>query len=156
LPIGKAGTVSQVKILLVDDSLTILHENHRALERAGYQVICADDGEAALRLAQERPVDLILLDLLLPKMGGLEVLKRLKGDPHTAGIPVIILSSLSEKNRDRLIEAGAEEYLEKNALMPKHGCNLLPKILEDVVCRINRKRGIPFADISPASDGFRY
>jgi hypothetical protein len=52
------------------------------------------------------------------------------------------LSSLSEKNRQRLLDAGAEEYLEKNALMPGKGVNLLAKALENVICRINRKRGV--------------
>jgi CheY-like chemotaxis protein len=128
--------VSDVKILLVDDSRVIQHENHRVLERAGYEVVCADDGEAALRLAEECPVDVILLDLLLPKISGLEVLQRLKKNPATADIPVVILSSLSEKNRDKLIAAGAEDYFEKSLLMPQRDQNLLPKLLEDVVHRI--------------------
>jgi CheY-like chemotaxis protein len=132
--------VSQVKILLVDDSLFILHENHRVLERAGHEVICAEDGESALRLVDEFPVDIILLDLLLPKIGGLEVLQRLKKNPATAEIPVVILSSLSEKNRDKLIAAGAEEYFEKSILMPRRDQNLLPKLLEDVAQRIKTRR----------------
>jgi DNA-binding response OmpR family regulator len=127
-----------VKILLVDDSRLIQHENHRVLERAGHEVICAD-GEAALRLAEECPVDIIVLDLLLPKISGLEVLARLKKNHATANIPVVILSSLSEKNRDKLIAAGAEEYFEKGLLMPHRDQNLLPKVLEDVVHRIKAK-----------------
>ncbi len=136
-----------MRVLLVDDSRAILLANQCALEQVGYEVICAQDGEAALRLAQEQPFDLILLDLMLPKVSGTEVLKRLKEDRRTADIPVVVLSSLSEKNRDKLIEAGAEAYLEKNLLMPARGVNLLPRMLEDVVCRINRKRGIAFARV---------
>ena len=128
-----------MKILLVDDSLFILHENHRVLEREGHEVICAEDGESALRLVDEFPVDIILLDLLLPKLSGLEVLRRLKQNPATAEIPVVILSSLSEKNRDKLIAAGAAEYFEKSLLMPQRNQNLLPKALEDVVQRIKSK-----------------
>ena len=128
--------MSQVKILLVDDSRVIQHENHRTLERAGHEVICADDGEGALLLAEQCPVDIILLDLLLPRISGLEVLKRLKKNPATAHIPVVILSSLSEKNRDKLIAAGAEEYFEKSRMMPQREQNLLPKALEDVVERM--------------------
>jgi len=143
--------VFPVKILLVDDSLTMRHENQRALERAGYQVVCAEDGESALLAAAREPFNLILLDLLLPRMGGLEVLKRFKSNPATAEIPVVIVSSLSEKNREKLIEAGAEDYLEKNTLMPQRGHNLLPKVLEDVMCRINRQRGIRFAFPPPNS-----
>ena len=136
-----------MKLLLVDDSRTLRRENQRALERVGYEVICAEDGETALRIAREQPVDLILLDLMLPKMSGIEVLKRLKSEAGTANIPVVVLSSLSEKNRAKLIAAGAEEYLEKSSLMPQPGQNLLPLILEDVVCRIHRKRGIAFTDV---------
>jgi CheY-like chemotaxis protein len=131
--------VSQVKILLVDDSLFILHENHRVLERAGHDVICAEDGESALRLAEKCPIDIIVLDLLLPKISGLEVLARLKKNPVTAEIPVVILSSLSEKNRDKLMAAGAAEYFEKGLLMPRRDENLLPKVLEDVVQRLKSK-----------------
>jgi CheY-like chemotaxis protein len=136
-----------VKILLVDDSKPILHANERVLHKAGYEVVCAEDGECALKLAREHKPDLILLDMILPKLSGPEVLKRLKEDAATADIPVIVLSSLTEKNRQKLIEAGAEEYVEKNSLVPLPGINLLPKILENVICRINRKRGIAFSNI---------
>jgi CheY-like chemotaxis protein len=60
-------------------------------------VICAEDGDSALQTAQERNPALILLDMILPKMSGPEVLRHLKSDPATAGIPVVVVSSLSEK-----------------------------------------------------------
>jgi len=63
-----------VKILLVEDSRAIRLENERALIKAGYEVICAEDGQSAVQLARGQQPDLILLDLLLPKMSGLEVL----------------------------------------------------------------------------------
>jgi DNA-binding response OmpR family regulator len=136
-----------VKILLVDDSKPILHENERVLNEAGYEVICAEDGELAVKLALEHMPDLILLDMILPKVSGQEVRARLKKDAATADIPVVVLSSLTEKNRQKLIEAGAEDYVEKNSLMPMPGMNVLPKILENLICRINRKRGIAFSNI---------
>ena len=135
-----------VKILLVEDSRAIRLENERALIKAGYEVMCAEDGQRALQLAGEREPDLILLDLLLPKMSGLEVLEYLKSNPRTSQVPVVVLSALSEKNREKLIMAGAEDYLEKNSLMANDE-NLLPKVLEDIICRINRKRGIMFASV---------
>ena len=122
-------------------------ENQRAFEKVGYHVTCADDGESALRIAHQEPIDLILLDLMLSKMSGLEVLGCLKGDPKAGAIPVVVLSGLTEKNRDKLMPAGAEEYLEKNSLMPELGENMLPRILEDLVCRINRRRGKAFTDV---------
>jgi len=135
-----------VKILLVDDSKPILHENERVLYKAGYEVVCAEDGLTALKMARAHKPDLILLDMILPKMSGQEVLSELKKDAATVEIAVVVLSSLSEKNREKLIEAGAEEYLEKNSLISPTGTNLLPKLLEDIICRINRKRGIAFRD----------
>ena len=136
-----------MKILLVEDSKTIRRENESALQNAGYEVICAEDGESALQMAQEQHPDLILLDMILPRMSGPEVLKHLKSEPATAEIPVVVLSSLSEKNRQKLLDEGAEEYLEKGALMPGKGINRLPKELENVICRINRKRGIAFSNV---------
>jgi len=142
-----AARENNVKILLVEDSKTIRRENESALLNAGYQVICDEDGESALQMAQEQHPDLILLDMILPKMSGPEVLKHLKGEPATAEIPVVVVSSLSEKNRQKLLDEGAEEYLEKNALMPGKGINMLPNELENVICRINRRRGIAFSSV---------
>lgn len=136
-----------MKILLVEDSLAIRRENERVLIKAGYQVVTAKDGESALKVANDEHPDLILLDMILPKMSGPDVLEHLKKDAATVNIPVVVLSSLSEKNRQTLIEAGADEYLEKSSLAPVPGTNLLPKILEDVICRINRKRGISFTSV---------
>jgi CheY-like chemotaxis protein len=141
-----------VKILLVEDSRAIRLENERALTQTGYEVICAEDGQRALQLAVERQPDLILLDLLLPKMSGLEVLEYLKSNPATTQIPVVVLSALYEKNREKLMAAGAEDYLEKNSLMA-NGQNMLPRVLEDVICRINRRRGIAFASVPSSHAG---
>jgi CheY-like chemotaxis protein len=146
-PIAQVEKVEFVRILLVEDSRFILRENARVLLKAGYDVTCAEDGESALKLAREQNPDLILLDMILPKMSGPDVLQRLKADAGTADIPVVVLTSLSAKNRQKLIAAGAEDYLEKSLLMPMAGVNLLPKILEDVICRINRRRGIAFSSI---------
>ena len=136
-----------MKILLVEDSKPIRRENESALSKAGYEVVCAEDGESALSLVKDQHFDLILLDMILPRMSGPEVLKHLKTEPATAEIPVVVLSGLSEKNREKLMEEGAEEYLEKNALMPGPGINLLPNKLENVICRINRRRGIAFSKV---------
>ena len=136
-----------MRILLVEDSKAILLENQAVLAEAGYEVISAQDGERALQSAREQKPDLILLDMILPKLSGPEVLRQLKSDPETAEIPVVVLSSLTEKNRQKLLEEGAEDYIEKNTLMPIRGINLLPKMLENIICRINRKRGITFSKL---------
>ncbi|HLZ41494.1 MAG TPA: response regulator [Candidatus Sulfotelmatobacter sp.] len=136
-----------MRILLVEDSMALRRENEGALLRAGYEVICAEDGQMALEMAQEQQPDLILLDMILPKLSGPEVLRHLKREARTRDIPVVVLSSLSEKNRQKLLEEGAEDYLEKGTLMPMRGLNLLPQALENVICRINRRRGIAFSSV---------
>jgi CheY-like chemotaxis protein len=140
-------TVKFVKILLVEDSKPIRQENERVLVEAGYEVVCAVDGESALTLAVEHKPDLILLDMILPRMSGPEVLEHLKKDAATANIPVVVLSSLAEKNRQKLMDAGAEDYLEKSSLMLAPGMNLLPEMLEGVISRINRKRELAVPSI---------
>lgn len=130
-----------MRILLVEDSRVVRMENERVLARAGYEVMCAEDGERALTMARREQPELILLDLLLPKMGGVQVLQELKKDRTTMDIPVVIISSLSGRNHDKLLAEGAEEYLEKNEIMGDHKENRLPARLEDIVCRIKRRRG---------------
>ncbi len=103
-------------ILLVDDSRFQRITNERLLVRAGYEVVTAGDGEEALRIASSRAPDLVILDMLLPKLSGPEVLKSLTTNPTTASIPVVVLSSLTQANETRLIEEGASAYLEKSRI----------------------------------------
>ena len=100
-------------LLLVEDSKFQKIATERMLNRAGYLVLSAADGEEALTLAREAIPDLILLDMLLPKLGGLEVLHTLKTRPATSRIPVIVLSSLPQTNAESLIMDGAAGYFEK-------------------------------------------
>ncbi len=104
----------KTKVLLVEDSRLLRITGERALVKAGYEVIGAADGEQALRVVHDRMPDLILLDMILPKMGGLNVLRLLKQDPVTTHIPVIVLSGLSQRNEQKLVEAGAEAYWQKS------------------------------------------
>jgi CheY-like chemotaxis protein len=104
------------KILLVDDSKFLRLATGRALERAGYEVSTATDGPNALEMAREQKPDLILLDMLLPKMTGPDVLKALKNDPATAGIAVVAFTGLSQKNAVRLQQDGACAFLDKAEL----------------------------------------
>ena len=122
------------KILLVDDSKFLRLATERALARAGYEVTTAVDGEQALQLAREKMPDVILLDMLLPKISGPDVLKALKNDPATAGIAVIVFTGLSQKNAARLEQDGAVGFLEKSELGLDKGCDtllsaLLPRLL---------------------------
>jgi CheY-like chemotaxis protein len=108
-----SGEVYLMKILLVEDSKFLRLATGRALTRAGYEMIFAGDGHEALVIAGEKRPDLILLDMMLPKMSGLEVLKALKKEPATEAIPVVVLTGLSQTNAERLQRDGALAFLAK-------------------------------------------
>ena len=120
-------------ILLVDDSKFLRMATERALTRAGYRVITAEDGEQALLLARGKKPDLILLDMLLPKISGPEVLKELKKDPETKEIAVVVLSGLSQKNASRLQHDGACAFLEKAELGLDKSCEAFLSALAGIV-----------------------
>jgi len=103
-------------VLLVDDSRFFRTATERTLVKAGYGVVTASDGEEALRVAREKLPSLILLDMLLPKLDGAGVLRRLKAEPATAKIPVLVLTSLSQRNEEKLVKDGAAGFLEKDQL----------------------------------------
>jgi len=107
--------------------------NEKALSRAGYSVVTASDGEEALRIAQAKIPDVILLDMLLPKLGGQEVLHALRKNPLTAAIPVIVLSSLPQKNETKLMKEGATAYFEKSRLELDQHAQLLLQILKQIL-----------------------
>ena len=102
------------KILFIEDESALQKTFGEILRQEGYEMISALDGETGLRLAKSEKPDLILLDLILPKMPGFDVLKKLKEDNETKDIPVIVLTNLEDiKDVDRAIELGATTYLVK-------------------------------------------
>ena len=102
------------RILIVDDNESNRGVLERRLVLDGHEVITADSGAAAFAVLEEQGFDLILLDLLMPVMNGLEVLTRLKADERWHGIPVIMISGLQETDAVlKCIELGAEDYLPK-------------------------------------------
>jgi len=110
---GKA-TDRRGTILVVDDNEGNRELLSRRLGRQGYAVELAADGRSALELMRRRPVDLVLLDVMMPEMDGYEVLKRLKSDETLRHIPVLMISARDEvEGVIRCIELGAEDYLPK-------------------------------------------
>jgi CheY-like chemotaxis protein len=103
-----------MKVLLIEDSKFQRTANGRALIRAGYDVVYAADGDEGLGAARENIPDLILLDMMLPKMSGLEVLRALKADVLVKHIPVIVLSGLGQANETKLLKEGAAAFLVKS------------------------------------------
>jgi two-component system, OmpR family, alkaline phosphatase synthesis response regulator PhoP len=106
--------MSRENILVVDDEEDILELVKYNLSREGYQVTCAGTGEEGLRAARNKIPDLIVLDLMLPGVDGLEVCKQLKGDSKTSQIPVIMLTAKGEE-ADIVtgLELGADDYIPK-------------------------------------------
>ena len=125
-----------IKILLVEDSKFLRLATERALARAGYEVSSTADGSEVLRVAREKLPNLILLDMLLPKMSGPDVLKALKSDPVTKAIPVVVMTGLSQKNSARLVEDGAVGFLEKGDLALDKGPEKLLTALQDILKKL--------------------
>ena len=112
-------------ILVVDDEEDILELVRHHLKREGYEVQCADSGEKALTAARSNPVNLIVLDLMLPGIDGLEVTRKLKNDPQTKHIPILMLSAKGEESDVVTgLELGADDYVTK----PFSADDLLEKI----------------------------
>ncbi len=102
------------KILVVDDEEDILELVRHHLKRDGYEVRCAESGEQALQIAKSEPVNLIILDLMLPGIDGLEVTRRLKSDPRTQHIPILMLTAKGEESDVVAgLELGADDYVTK-------------------------------------------
>ena len=102
-------------ILLAEDDRILRKAGEATLKKRGYAVIAAVDGEDALAKAREHKPDLILLDVIMPKMQGFEVLANLKTDAATRDIPVIMLSNLQDESDVRkATDAGALDYLVKS------------------------------------------
>jgi DNA-binding response OmpR family regulator len=102
------------KILFIEDESALQKTFGEVLTKEGYEMISALDGKTGLRLAKEKKPDLILLDLILPRMHGFDVLKELKEDEKTKDIPIIILTNLENaEDIQKALELGARTYLVK-------------------------------------------
>lgn len=132
---NRGGFLVKTTVLLVEDSKFQKLVNERMLHKAGYTVLTASDGEEALRLARQTIPDIILLDMLLPKLGGREVLHALRADAPTARVPVLFFSSLSQANEAKLTEEGAAGYFAKSRLAehPAAGEKELIQLIEKLV-----------------------
>jgi DNA-binding response OmpR family regulator len=111
---ARPETSSTPLVLVADDDPDILTLVGFRLERAGYDVLPARDGEEALALALERQPDLAILDVMMPKLDGYEVTQRLRDNSATSGMPVILLTArVQEADITRGFEAGADDYIKK-------------------------------------------
>jgi two-component system alkaline phosphatase synthesis response regulator PhoP len=103
-----------VKILVAEDSTTVRGLVSARLSADGYDVVEAEDGEEAVALARSQAPDLIVLDKMMPKLDGFEVVRRLREDPATAGIPIIMLTDRAgEEDVLQGLDLGVEDYMPK-------------------------------------------
>ncbi|MGC1197084.1 MAG: adenylate/guanylate cyclase domain-containing protein, partial [Geitlerinemataceae cyanobacterium] len=105
---------AQACVLVVDDNETNRDLLRRRLQKQGYSVTVAENGYRALELIQSEPVDLVLLDIMMPRMNGYQVLEQIKANPDLRHIPVLVISALDDLDSVvKCIELGAEDYLSK-------------------------------------------
>jgi CheY-like chemotaxis protein len=117
-----------MKVLIVDDERAILSMYSESLKSAGIEVIQTSDGQTAMKLAKEQKPDVILLDIIMPRYNGLDVLKDIKNDSNLKNIPIYLLTNLPEESSgDKAKELGAEGYLVKAQIEPE---TLVQKIKE--------------------------
>src|ERR1035437_4314112 len=112
---GEGKNQNMATVLLVDDSAVIRQGLGKSLDKSGFEVLFAVDGEQALEIARRASPDLILLDLFLPKLNGWDVLKALKNLPLTAQTPVLVLTSLAQSEA-KLGQADISGFFEKAKL----------------------------------------
>jgi len=135
-------------ILIVDDEQDVLDLLVYNLQKAGYKILTARDGVAALQKARDEVPSLIVLDLMLPQMDGTEVCRHLKADPKTAHIPIIMLTAKAEEV-DRVVglELGADDYVTK-PFSPREMTLRVKGVLRRTSGKIAPAEILKFADIT--------
>jgi two-component system chemotaxis sensor kinase CheA len=111
-----AGPPPQLKVVVVDDTLMVRELQRSILERGGYAVRTAADGVTALAMLNEMPADLVVTDVEMPNLDGLQLIAAMRSHPRMANVPVLIVSSHgTEEDRQRGMDAGADAYIVKTA-----------------------------------------
>ena len=123
------------KILVVDDEPTIVRLMEFILARQGHEMIVAVNGEEALQKIKTHQPDLVLLDIMMPRIDGYEVAQRVRADPQTAALPIIMLSAKAQdEDIRRGVEVGVDEYVTK-PFTPDH----LAQVVAEYLSRIAAK-----------------
>ncbi|NCO05011.1 MAG: response regulator [Candidatus Magasanikbacteria bacterium] len=120
-----------IHVLLVEDDTFLSNIYKTKFEMEGFKISTADNGESGYNEAKKKKPDVILLDILLPKMDGFAVLEKLKADDDTKDIPVIMLTNLGQKDDvDKGFELGAVDYLIKAHFKPSETVEKVRKVLK--------------------------
>lgn len=121
---------AKTRVLLVDDDTTLLDMYKERLEIAGFEVVTAVNGEEALAKAVESVPNVILLDIMMPKINGFDALNILKNTPETKNIPVIVLTALTQEiHRKKGLAAGADDFIVKSETMPRDVIAKIEKVI---------------------------
>ena len=120
------------KILLIEDEEIMIGLLQRKLTKEGYEILVAGDGEEGLKVMREVKPDLILLDIIMPKMGGFEVMEKINKDPELKKIPVIVISNSGQPvELDRAQKLGAKDWLIKTEFDPQ-------EVVDKVIAQIGK------------------
>lgn len=118
------------RILIIEDDLRLSRMYEKILSFEGNQIDIAYDGEEGLKKANEGKPDLILLDIMMPKMGGIEVLEKLKADQSTKNTPVVMLTSLSDEGQlEEALAKGAAKYIRKGDTDPQQVSEMIRELV---------------------------
>lgn len=130
VPAEETGEGALRRVLLVEDTELTRRQLQRRLERTGWHVLTAEDGDEALEELKSREVDIVVTDILMPTVDGLELTRRIREDPQLRGIPVVLLSTRDEdKEAHAAMEAGADAFVSKDPFDPRE----LAETLEELV-----------------------
>lgn len=120
-----------IHVLIVEDDTFLSNIYQKKFEMEGFKVSLAENGEVGFEAAKKKKPDIILLDILMPKMDGFEVLKELKKDDSVKNIPVILLTNLGQKDDvEKGLEMGAADYLIKAHFKPSETVAKVRKVLK--------------------------
>lgn len=137
------------KILVVDDEPTIVRLMEFILARQGHEMIVAVNGEEALEKIKTQQPDLVLLDIMMPRIDGYEVAQLLRADPKTASLPIIMLSAKAQDEDIRKgVEIGVDEYITK-PFTPDH----LVQIVAKYLARVQKNEKIEAEEKAKAEEG---
>ncbi len=132
---------SKGSILIVEDDFFLLNIYSTKFEGEGYEVFVAPDGAKGIELVAQRKPDIILLDVLMPKLDGFGFLKEIKKDKKLSEIPIILLTNLSQKKDiDRGLAMGANDYLVKAHFMPSEVVEKVETLINKFVKKTGKKK----------------
>lgn len=121
----------RAKILIIEDDLFLSSIYVTKIEKSGYETLVCEDGEKGWELVQKEKPDLVLLDILLPKISGFDILKKMKATPELKDIPVILLTNLRRESEvEEGLKLGAVDYLIKAHFTPVEVIRKIEKVLK--------------------------